>query len=354
MNQELKSIIEILKRLMSFQTVEGNDQAFRSLFSYIKCLIPNNLYIEEYEFNKHPALVISNSKDKLLDLIFCTHVDIVPAEEYYCSEDKTTIKGRGSFDMKGSVAVCLQLFKKLKTSKKVALFITSDEELTGYSAQQLLTMYHSKFAIVPDGGKDFQLVKEEKGQLQVKLSLKTRSAHASQPYNGENAITSLYEVYQNLIKKYPLPKSKNDYRTSINLSTITGGEALNSVAATATMCLDIRHTSTNTKEELLNTIKSLNKDIVVEVIHEGSLFKTTMEDKNIQKYIKISSEILKQEPVITATEATSDAIYFSDKNIPTILTNPVGDYAHCPNEYVEKNSLYHLYKIWKQLLEEEE
>ena len=62
---------------------------------------------------------------------------------------------------------------------------------------------------------------------------------------------------------------------------------------------------------------------------------------------------MKKEPEIVSSEATSDAIYFSDKKIPTILTNPIGGFAHGPKEYVEKQSLYELYKIWKEILKED-
>lgn len=353
MNQKLENIILTLKKLMSFKTTAENSQEFEKLFTYIKEIIPKELIIKEYSFNDKKSLVISNTLDKELDIVFCTHIDVVPATKYECIETKTEIKGRGSFDMKGSVAVCLELFKNLNTKKKVALFITSDEEITGYCAEQLLTLYNPKFAIVPDGGKNLQIVKEEKGQLQVKLSIKTKSAHASQPYNGENAIISLYKVYEELLKKYPLPTSSKDYKTSINLSMLEGGEALNSVASTASMYLDIRHTSKDTKESLLSDIKKLNKNVDITIIHAGSLFQTNMKDKNIKKYIKIAEEILHHEVEITSSEATSDAIYFSDKNIPTILTNPTGDFAHSPEEYIEKESLYTLYQIWEKLLKED-
>ena len=44
-------------------------------------------------------------------------------------------------------AVCLELFKNLDTNKKVALFITSDEEITGNCAKQLLTIYDTEMCI---------------------------------------------------------------------------------------------------------------------------------------------------------------------------------------------------------------
>ncbi len=354
MNNKLNNIITILKELMSYQTTDKNELEFEKIFNYIKGEMPEQLKIKEYEFSGKKAIVIANTTSKNLDIVFCTHIDVVPAEKYECIEIEKEIKGRGSFDMKGSVATAIELFKNLNTTKKVALFITSDEEITGNCAKQLLTIYNTDFAIVPDGGKNLQIVKEEKGQLQLEISIKTKSAHASQPYNGENAILVLYGIYQKIIEKYPLPTSSDDYKTSVNLSMIKGGEALNSVAATATMYIDIRHTSEDSKESILNYIKSLNKKLEIKTIHAGSLFKTDLENKNVKKYIEISKKILGKYPEIVSSEATSDAIYFSDKKIPTILTNPSGGYAHAPKEYVEKESLLKMYCIWEEILKEDD
>ena len=65
-------------------------------------------------------------------------MDVVPAEKYECIETEKEIKGRGAFDMKGSVATALELFKNLDTKKKVALFITSDEEITALMETKII------------------------------------------------------------------------------------------------------------------------------------------------------------------------------------------------------------------------
>lgn len=350
-NNVKEEIINITKELMKYKTTNDNKNEFKKIFKYIKKLFPQDLFITEYEFNKNKSLVISNTESKKLDLIFCTHIDIVPINDYKIYEDENYIKGRGSFDMKGSTAVCIELFKTIKTNKKIALFITSDEEMTGECAKRLLEIYSTNLAIVPDGGKNYQIIEEEKGQLQLKISVKTKSAHASQPYNGENAIIKLNNIYNNLIAKYPLPKSEDEYKTSINLSMIKGGEALNSVAENATMYIDIRHTKKDTKKSIIAYLKKIAPTATIEIIHEGSIFQTDINNLNIKKYIEISEKVINKKIEIVKTSATSDAIYFSDKNIPTILTNPVGEFPHAPNEYVEKESLYNLYKIWKEFIE---
>ena len=345
-----ENIINKLKELLNYITIEQNTEEFTKIFEYIKKTTNPKLTIKEYTFNNKKSLVISNNNKLEQDIIFCTHIDIVPSNSYSYKEDQNNIYGRGTIDMKGSVAVCLELLNNINSPYKIALFITSDEEIDGNCVYELLNIYKSKLAIVPDGGTNFQLIKEEKGLLQLELSIKTKSAHASQPFNGENAITKLYELYETLIKKYPLPKTKTDYKTSINLSSLNGGIATNQVPDTATMKLDIRYISKHTPQDFINIISNTNPNIKIKTILEGPVFKTDLNNKDIKKYLDICKKHLNQDIEIIGCESTSDAVYFSEKGIPTIIMNPIGDYPHCDNEYINKDSLITLYNIYKDFL----
>ena len=109
----MEEITKILKNLMSFKTIDGSSLEFDKLFEYIKSILPNNLYQTMYEFNNKKSLVISNSESKNLDLIICTHIDVVYGDDETMKykEDETNIYGRGAIDMKGQVAVILSLIK---------------------------------------------------------------------------------------------------------------------------------------------------------------------------------------------------------------------------------------------------
>lgn len=349
-----ENIINKLKGLLKYKTIKEEKKEFDKLFDYIKQTTKNSLNIKEYIFNDNKCLVISNEDTTNYDIIFCTHIDIVPATTYEYKEDDENIYGRGTIDMKGSVAVCLELLNNINTKKKIALFITSDEETDGNCVYELLKIYKSKLAIVPDGGSNFTLIKEEKGLLQLELSIKTKSAHASQPFNGENAIVKLYEVYENLIKKYPLPNSSDEYQTSINLSCLNGGIQTNQVPDTATMKLDIRYIAKDKTQDFINIISNTNPNIEIKTILEGPVFKTNLNNQDIKKYLKVCKKILNKEIDIISCESTSDAVYFSEHKIPTIIMNPDGYYPHCENEYVNKESLVTLYNIYYEFIQKED
>ncbi len=214
---------------------------------------------------------------------------------------------------------------------------------------KLLEIYKPKLGIIPDGGTNFDLIIEEKGLLQLKLTTKTKGSHAAEPFKSENAILKLINIYNELIKVYPLPKSNNEYLTSINLSKLNGGSTINKVPDYAEMFLDIRHTSNDNKLTIINNIKKINANIYIKVIGSGPIFKTKI-NKEIKKYINICETILNKKINFKTCNSTSDAIYFSNLNIPTIIMNPTGNNAHSDNEYVTISSLISLYKIYEKFI----
>lgn len=251
--------------------------------------------------------------------------------------------------MKGQLSTIISLLKHNNTSKKIAFIITSDEEIGGYCCKEILKDYNANLAVIPDASSNFNLVVEEKGLLQLELTAYGTTAHASEPYKGDNAILKLINLYNELLEIYPIPKH-NEFKTTINLSKLNGGTATNMVPGLATMTLDIRFEKSDSVESILNNIYKLKKDIKIKVLDQGPVFQVNEHLPIMQEFINNAEKVLKEKIIIEKCVATSDAIYFSEKNIPTILMNPKGAYWHGPNEYVEIESLYTLYEIFKTLL----
>lgn len=350
MKKEQKQILTVLKKMVSFSTIDGNEEEMQKLFQYIRTFIPKDFYIEEYVFQEKPVMVISNTKSKDLDAVFCTHIDVVPHEKYELEEKGNLLYGRGTFDMKGGAVVSLLALLNQKTDKKVGIFLTSDEEMGGNCVKELLEIYHPKFGIIPDGGNHFELVKEEKGRLLLKVSITTNSAHAAELYKGENAITTLFSVYQKLLKKYPTPTSDKEWKSSICLTHLEGGAAYNQVPDYAEMILDIRRITTDFKAEFINCLKKIDARLKIEVLASETPYLTNPEDERVKLYLQSVKQVLKKDPVITFSNSTCDGIYFTEKNIPTVLMNPSGGNAHAPGEYVEKDALLKLYEIYIDFL----
>lgn len=346
MKEKQEQIITVLKNFIAYPTIDGQEEEMKNLFSYIKTLVPKEYFIKEYQFEGKPTMVIANTEDTNLDVVFCCHIDVVPNKEYNLKEKDGILYGRGTFDMKGGAVVSLLAFLNQKLEKKVGIFLTSDEEISGNCTKQLLTIYNPRFGIIPDGGNNFDIIQAEKGRFLLRLKVHTKSAHAAQLYDGVNAVTTLMDAYQALIKHYPIPKKESDWRSSVCLTSIKGGNAYNQVPEDAEMILDIRRIPTDDKKTFIDIIKKSNPNIEVEILAQETPYETNIEDSNVQLFLQSMKQVLKKEPVITTANATCDGIYFAEKNIPTVLLNPPGGYPHSKDEFVKKEGLFQLYEIF--------
>jgi len=118
------------------------------------------------------------------------------------------------------------------------------------------------------------------------------------------------------------------------------------------MILDIRFVSGDSVESIIKDIKKIDKEVNVKVLIEGMCFISDVKNKYVKSFIKASEKVLDKKITKTYSEGTSDAIYFSSKGMPTVIMNPIGDYPHCPKEYVNKESLLTLYKIIEEFINE--
>lgn len=356
-----QNLFKIISDLVSFETVYPNAREFHDCVEYIKNFFKNsNLYIEEFEYNSSTSLLISNHKTKHFDVIFCGHIDVVPAPKHLFAlkEDLDILYGRGVCDMKGQVAIMMQIMRELPqeySGKKVALFLTSDEERGGFDGVNKLLNdlnYSGSVAIVPDGGFDYALVVEAKGVLQLKLTTAGIGCHSSEPWKGSNAILKLFDIFNQLVSEFPNPKDHSDWKTSFSISKIEGGSSLNMVPSFAAMYIDIRHIYHDKPELIIELIKSIDNFVEVEILALGEAFKLDKDSIYAKKYIDVCQSVTSKNINMIRCHSASDGRFFTKNNIPCLIMNPIGGNLHCDDEWVSLNSLKTLKSIYEKYLRE--
>jgi acetylornithine deacetylase/succinyl-diaminopimelate desuccinylase-like protein len=80
-NKILKEITNNTCKLIKYKTIKNEYKEFDKAYDFIKQEL-NNYNIKEYIINNYKNLVISNTEENNLDIIFCAHLDVVPAESY--------------------------------------------------------------------------------------------------------------------------------------------------------------------------------------------------------------------------------------------------------------------------------
>ncbi len=162
-------------------------------------------------------------------LMLSGHVDVVPVEREHWNHDpfggeviSGEIWGRGALDMKGFLAMYLQMFLqvrrgKLALKRDLILAAVADEENGFAHGSRFLVEKHpdlinAEYALTEGGGfpvylgksKIYMIQVAEKGMCWLRMTASGKPGHGSVP-NNDNAVEHLARAVDNLARKGHLP-----------------------------------------------------------------------------------------------------------------------------------------------------
>ncbi|MDA0991762.1 MAG: M20/M25/M40 family metallo-hydrolase, partial [Verrucomicrobia bacterium] len=120
------------------------------------------------------------------EVLLCGHLDVIDhsdPEVYRSHVTESRIVGPGAGDMKGSLAIMLEVFLSIHgrfPHASLGLLITADEETGGESGVRYLFEdigFRCGTVLLPDGGSLGEIVSEEKGALHLRLACDGHAAH---------------------------------------------------------------------------------------------------------------------------------------------------------------------------------
>ncbi len=202
---------------------------------------------------RHERQPIARGRDNLLAwyeapqsrrlILFDVHQDTVPADGMTIAPfapviDAGRLQGRGSCDVKGSMAAMLSAFGRLvrerpRGSASILLACTVDEEFTHLGSSRLAEMSHGAELAVVAEPTSLDLVNCHKGVLRWKVRTRGVACHSSTPQLGVNAIFGMARVLEAL-ERYAgeLSRSTADPilgPPSLSVGRIDGGQSVNVV-----------------------------------------------------------------------------------------------------------------------------
>lgn len=348
----------LLEKLISYRTTEDQYDQQRNCIEYLKnYLIKNGLKVKVFENNRVFSLLAGKKIKRMYRLLLNGHLDVVPASKSMFKPKylKNKLIARGASDMKTQVAVMIEtLIKFSKKSEDIALLVTTDEEIGGFDGSRFMVEdfgLSSECVFIPDTVAGYKVLLEAKGVIQAKISARGKSHHGSTPWLGENAIEKLVNIFNKIKEYFGEADEKDNWKVTVNLGKISGGEATNQVPGKAEMYIDIRFPSTTTKSELMNMIRKLcetERDTNVEVLIEGDPVHISRDSK----YIKFISESIKKytgtQPDYINEEGASDARFFAAKGMDVVMVNPISGGDHSEDEWVDIDEL----KIYERILDD--
>ena len=298
------------------------------------------------------------------------HTDVVPVEGQNWSSDPfamvsrgVNLYGRGTADMKGFIASCLNLAHlavKRELHTPIHFAFSYDEEIGCIGVRRMLDMLKTipvrpRLCIVGEPTM-LQVVTAHKGKLGYRVTAHGLEAHSSLAPIGANAIYMACDLIaeirriQDDIAAHGL--RDGDYEvayTTLHVGKMAGGEVMNIVPNLATFDFEIRYLPEEDGQALFQRIK-----IAAETV--ASKFKTVFprarfEFKTLQSYpalnTPVDSEAVNFVRALTGgnstgkiTFGTEGGLFQQELGIPAVVCGPGNiAVAHKPDEYVSEEQL---------------
>jgi succinyl-diaminopimelate desuccinylase len=285
------------------------------------------------------------------------HVDVVhhaDPDTYRSRLVNGRICGPGTGDMKGIVAILLELFRFFHLQSRgvpLALAITTDEELGGMNGTRALVEEHGlrcKVGLVPDGGSLEEVVVEEKGILHLHLEATGVACHAARPWLGHNALAQILAALERIGPLFP-PRHAPDFWhcTCAVTSVSTPNRSINRVPSHASASLDIRYPHPVRAAELI--------DRVQQVLPAGVTARPviTAEPSRLSPdpaFFDACEAVLGRRPSELREHGGSDARFIAARGIPVIMSRPRCGNLHSEDEWIEIDSMVQFFEIYRRYL----
>ncbi len=349
-------LIEIFEKLVGFHTVTGEHKTMAACLEYIeKILAPSGMIINRYSSNGHLSMVATTHATKKPRLMLQSHIDVVPGDKKMFSllGQGEKLVGRGAFDMKFAAACYIRLVEELGPAAldfDFGIMLTTDEEVGGVNGCDYLLDqgYGCEVCILPDGGDAWRLESAAKGIWQFNIVAEGVSAHASRPWAGVNAAEKLLAYVAEAKKLAPM-KSRAD--TTMVLSRLEAGTARNQVPKRAAAIYDVRYLNDAALQDIEKKVVALaNKhDVYIDFQRRDASLELDLTLPAIQEWERVVSEVRGVPPAgYGLSFGASDARFFADHNIPTIVTRPGGGGPHGDDEWISEAEFYEFYECVKR------
>jgi len=300
------------------------------------------------------------------------HIDTVPAGDtnlWVSDPFEPSIRdgkmfGRGAADMKGGLAAMLsslESVKKRKLRRMLVLVATAGEEIKFDGLQMLLKSggLDKKDALHGIVGEpsNLEIIRAHKGGTLFEVSFHGRSAHASRPELGINAIecasrfvTDLETVKEELA----LVHHPDLGSTVLAVTLIRGGIKMNIIPDKCVLTIDCRRIPFHSPENIwdsiqrnLRRLRDANPGLSTSVRMTFSSVPLSLPENH--EFVRMVERILNKKSTV-APFGTEASIY-CQIGIPTLVLGPGSiEQAHVPNEFVDIIQLKKAATMYRQLI----
>ncbi len=340
---------------------DERERCFQLIANHLDAL--ERVAIRRYESNGYVSMVVTPDTDPAPAVMLCAHLDVIdhPDLATYTSTIRDgRIYGPGAGDMKGSLAILLELYRNLHQRSpglSLGLAVTSDEECGGEDGFRYLFSdvgLRCDLAIMPDGGSLTRLTVEEKGILHLRVTCHGEAAHAARPWQGVNALHRLMDRLTALIRHFdgyatgePDDAGELWYPTCSVTLLRTHNESINRLPAKVEAGLDVRFPPPFRSADMLEETKViLGAACELEVLVASEATHLAPDDL----FCQVTAEVTGLPVTKARASGGSDARFIADFGIPVNLSQPIVGNIHSEDEWIDVDSMVTYYRICEEYI----
>jgi succinyl-diaminopimelate desuccinylase len=278
------------------------------------------------------------------------HLDTIPAQENLPGRIADgAVHGLGASDMKGGVAVMLELARAGAGARARYVFFTREEVALEESPLP------AAFASGVLEGTELAVVLEPTdailhagclGNLQARVEFHGESAHSARPWTGRNAIHLLAEGLAPLARLEPLDVELDGlvYREVLSAVRVEGGIAQNVVPARASAELNFRFAPGRSRDEAEVRVRELVPDGELHVLHNSPSAPPALGNPLVERLRELV-------PDVAPKQAWTPVAQFAEQGIDAINYGPGATaYAHRQDEQIPIANLHTVYDTLSSFL----
>jgi acetylornithine deacetylase/succinyl-diaminopimelate desuccinylase-like protein len=298
-------------------------------------------------------------------LILNAHTDTVGVagmtDPFVARLDGGRLYGRGSYDMKGSLAACmLATAEAARRGLRGDLVLTavSDEEFASVGTEAVAASIQADAAIVTEPT-EMQIAVAHRGFVCFEIETIGRAAHGSRPHLGIDAIAKMGRV---LVGIEELDRELRVHPThsrlgsgSVHASLIEGGQEYSSYPARCLLQAERRTIPGETAELAEGEIRDILSASVrddpeftgeVRVVAAREPFEVAEDAELVEVVRRSATMVMGAEPDVVGVSFWADSALLAASGIPTVLFGPRGEGAHAEVEWVDAGDLERCVEIY--------
>jgi succinyl-diaminopimelate desuccinylase len=331
---------DLAARTLELVDVSSESRQEAAAMELVRSLLPGEPLYDDGE-----AIVWG---DAAAPVVLGGHVDTVPAQDNIPGRVADgAVHGLGASDMKGGVAVMLELARAGAPGRYV--FFTREEvalresPLPAVFASGVLAGTQLAVVLEPT---DAILHAGCLGNLQAEILFEGESAHSARPWTGRNAIHMLVEGLAPLARLEPLEVELDGlvYREVASAVRVEGGIAQNVVPAHATAELNFRFAPGRSREEAEARLRDLLPDGELHVLHNSPSAPPALGNPLVDRLRELV-------PDVAPKQAWTPVAQFAEQGIDAINYGPGATaYAHRQDEQIPIANLRAVYDTLARFL----